>query len=164
MVVLADGTRIELRPLSLRDREVYLRGFEHLSERSRYLRFFSPKNSLSEAELRYFLDVDHHDHEAIAAVDADTGDGVGVARFIRDPAEPDTAEVSVAVVDDHQGRGLAPLLLQRIAERARQEGVRHFRATMLADNARVLGMIRGRWPYHGLHRLPASVMELEFDL
>src|SRR5207245_5586873 len=72
VVMLDDGTRILLRPLRREDREVYLRGFEHLSERSRYMRFFSPKNLLNETELHYFLDVDHHDHEALAAVDLDT--------------------------------------------------------------------------------------------
>jgi RimJ/RimL family protein N-acetyltransferase len=164
VVVLAGGTRILLRPLRREDREVYLRGFEHLSERSRYMRFFSPKNLLTEAELRYFLDVDHHHHEAIAAVDLDSGEGVGVARFIRDPDDPDIAEVSVAVVDDHQGRGLGAVLLRAIARRAREEGVCRFRATVLADNTRMLSLIRARWPHHDMHRRPASVLELEFDL
>lgn len=164
MVMLADGTRIRLRPLRREDRDIYLRGFEHLSDRSRYMRFFSPKNALTEAELRWFLDVDHHDHEAVAAVDTDTGEGVGVARYIRDAEDGEVAEVSVAVVDDHQGRGIGALLLQAIARRAREEGVRRFRATVLADNTRMLRLIRRRWPYHTVRRRPASVLELEFDL
>ena len=164
MVELVDGTRILLRPLRADDREVYLRGFEHLSDRSRYMRFFSPKSALTEAELRYFLEIDHHDHEAVTAIDMATGDGVGVARYIRDAGDPEVAEVSVAVVDDHQGRGLGAVLLQTIAERAREEGVRRFRATVLSDNTRMLSLIRKRWPYHLLRRLPASVLELEFDL
>ena len=164
VVALRDGTRVMLRPLTPRDRAVYLRGFEHLSDRSRYMRFFSPKNTLSEAELRYFLDVDHHDHEAVAAVDLDTGAGIGVARFIRDHDEPDVAEVSVAVVDDHQGRGLGAVLLGSIARRAREEGIRRLRATVLADNTRMLKLIRTRWPHHEVRRRPASVLELEFDL
>ena len=164
IVVLRDGTRILLRPLTPRDRAVYLKGFEHLSDRSRYLRFFSPKNALSEAELRYFLDVDHHDHEAVSATDVATGEGVGVARFIRDPEDPEVAEVSVAVVDDHQGRGLGAVLLGVIARRAREEGVRRLRATVLADNTRMLKLIRRRWPYHEVKRRPASVLELDFEL
>ena len=164
IVVLRDGTRILLRPLSPRDRAVYLAGFEHLSDRSRYMRFFSPKNAFSEAELRYFLDVDHHDHEAVSATDLATGEGVGVARFIRDTEDPGVAEISVAVVDDHQGRGLGAVLLGVIARRAAEEGVRRLRATVLADNTRMLRLIRRRWPYHEVKRRPASVLELEFDL
>ena len=161
---LADGTHILIRPLRREDRGDYLQGFAHLGERSRYMRFFSPKAELSERELRYFLEVDHHDHEAVVAIDVDSGEGVGVARFIRDPLAPDIAEVSVAVVDDHQGRGLGAVLLGAIADRARQEGVRRFRASVLADNHRMLTLIRRRWPYHDLRRKPASVLELEFDL
>jgi len=164
VVALADGTRVMLRPLTPRDRAVYLRGFEHLSDRSRYMRFFSPKNAFSEAEPRYFLDVDHQDHEAVAAVDLDSGEGVGVARFIRDHEDPEVAEVSVAVVDDHQGRGLGAVLLGTIARRAREEGIRRFRATVLADNTRMLRLIRNRWPHHEMRRRPASVLELEFEL
>ncbi len=165
VVELRDGTRVLLHPLRPSDRDVYLRGFEHLSAASRYMRFFSPKNALSESELRYFLDVDHHDHEAIAATDlSHGGEGVGVARFVRDHDNPGVAEVSIAIVDSHQGRGLGSVLLGAIARRAREEGIRRMRATVLADNTRMLHMLRTRWPYHVVRRRPASVLELEFDL
>lgn len=164
VVTLGDGGRVLLRPLRPTDREVYLRSFDHLSPASRYMRFFSPKNTLSERELRYFLDVDHHDHEAIAAVDLGSGDGIGVARFVRDPDDPRVAEVSITVVDEHQGRGLGALLLERIAERAAEEGVERLRASVLADNHRMLNLIRSRWPQHRVRRGPASVLELEFGV
>jgi RimJ/RimL family protein N-acetyltransferase len=164
VVQLRDGTRVLLRPLQPRDRAVYLRGFEHLSERSRYMRFFSPKNMLSETELRYFLEVDHHDHEALAAIDVESGEGVGVARYIRDAEDRSVAEVSIAVVDEYQGRGLGAVLLSAIARRAREEGVKRFRATVLADNARMMKLIRRRWPYHQVRRRPSSVVEMEFEL
>jgi len=34
---------------------------------------------LSEAMVGYLTDIDHHDHEAIAALDERTGEGIGVA-------------------------------------------------------------------------------------
>jgi GNAT superfamily N-acetyltransferase len=68
--------------------------------------------------------VDHHDHEAIIALDPLTGEGVGVARYVRAGADPEVAEVAVTVVDDWQGRGLGRALLERLAARARREGVR----------------------------------------
>lgn len=161
---LRDGSRLLLRPLRPADRDLYLRGFEHLSARSRYMRFFSPKATLTEKELHYFLEVDHHDHEAIVAIDVDTDEGVGVARWVRDLDDPGVAEVSVAVVDDHQGRGIGGALLGAAARRAREEGVGRLRATVLSDNTRMLRLIRGRWPFHEIRRMPASVLELEFDL
>ncbi|HZS15607.1 MAG TPA: GNAT family N-acetyltransferase [Candidatus Dormibacteraeota bacterium] len=164
LVTLRDGGRVLLRPLRPSDREVYLRGFEHLGSASRYMRFFSPKALLTERELHYFLEVDHHDHEAICATDLATGDGIAVGRFVRDPAEPTVAEVSITVVDEHQGRGLGAALLEYVALRAAEEGVARLRASVLADNHRMLTLIRTRWPRHRVHRGAASVLELEFDV
>jgi len=47
--------------------------------------FLATKSHLTEAELHYLTDIDHHDHEALAALDRPGGQGLGVARYIRDP-------------------------------------------------------------------------------
>lgn len=54
------------------DEQRLLEGLERLSERSRYRRFLASHRRLSEAELRHFTQVDHHDHNAIVAVDPET--------------------------------------------------------------------------------------------
>jgi GNAT superfamily N-acetyltransferase len=131
---LAGGGEVVIRPIRPDDREGLLEGFERLGERSRYLRFMSPKPTLSTGELAYLTDVDHVDHEAIAAIDAETGDGLGVARYIRYPDRPELAEAAVAVVDASQRRGIGRLLLDRLADRATANGVTHFRATLLMTN------------------------------
>lgn len=164
VATLRDGGRVLLRPLRPTDRGMYLRGFEHLGSTSRYMRFFSPKSALTEREIHYFVDVDHHDHEAVVAIDLARGEGVGVGRWVRLRDEPRVAEVSVTVVDEHQGRGIGALLLQRAAERAAEEGLDRLRASVLADNHRMLNLIRTRWPRHRVHRGAASVLEVEFDL
>jgi RimJ/RimL family protein N-acetyltransferase len=135
---LRDGTVVVLRPIEPADREELARGMERLSPESRYRRFFSASSRLSEAELRYLTEVDHHDHEAIVAVEPDTGEGIGVARFIRSPQDPELAELAVAVTDDWQGRGVGTALLHRLCERAREEGVRRFSASILAENRPML--------------------------
>ena len=57
--------------------------YERLSDESRYRRFLSPHKQLTDAELRYFTEVDHHDHEALVAGDPESGEWVGVARYVR---------------------------------------------------------------------------------
>jgi nucleotide-binding universal stress UspA family protein len=42
--------------------------------------------------------------EAIIALNEDTGEGLGVARYVRSPERPDVAEVAVTVIDDWQAR------------------------------------------------------------
>jgi len=164
MVSLRDGGRVALRPLRPSDRELYLAGFEHLSPATRYMRFFSPKAQLTDRELHYLLDVDHHDHEAIVAIDQRSGEGIGVARYVRDPEQPDVAEISIVVADEHQGRGLGALLIGFVAERAAAEGIARLRAMVLADNHRMVRLIRTRWPRHHVHRGQAGVLELEFEV
>ena len=96
------------------------RGFARLSAASRQMRFLGVKKELSAAELRYFTDVDHHDHEALGALDHADGRGVGVARYVRDTEDPQAAEIAVTIIDDWQGRGLGTELLAQLSDRARQ--------------------------------------------
>ena len=89
-VTLRDGAQVDVRPVEPEDRAALAEGFERLSPESRYRRFFGPMPRLSDRDLDYLTRVDHHDHEALVAVDALTGDGIGVARYVRDgrPTSP----------------------------------------------------------------------------
>ena len=139
-ITLRDGSTLAVRPIEPGDKEGLERGFEKLSEDSRYKRFLSPTPRLSDAQLRYLTEVDHHDHEALVAIAGD-GDGPGVARFVRLADDPDAAEVAVAVRDDWQGRGVGTGLLRALVERAREEGIERFTATALASNHEVIDLL-----------------------
>lgn len=140
-----------MRRLTPEDAPQLATAFARLSEESRRLRFLSSKPNLSASELHYLTHVDGHQHEALCAIDPASGDGVGIARFVRDRERPERAEVAVTVVDDWQHRGLGTALLDALTERARREGVRTFTALVATDNA---GMHRL------LARLGASVHEI----
>lgn len=71
------------------------------------------------------------------------GEVIGVARFVRDEPGSRSAEVAVAVVDDWQGKGLGTLLLNRLSDRAREEGVELFTATVLSDNRAIIDLLEG---------------------
>ena len=103
-----------------------------MSEDSRYRRFFQPIHELSDSNLRFLTEVDHHDHEALMALDED--EAVGVARYVRSVEKPSRAEVAVSVVDDWQGKGVGGGLLERLVDRAREEDVTHFTALVQAAN------------------------------
>ncbi len=141
-ITLRDGSRVRIRQGHESDRPMLLRGFERLSEESRYRRFLAPMTELTEATVRYLTEIDHHDHEAIIAVDEASGEGIGVARYVRNEQRPDVAEVAVTVIDDWQRRGLGGVLLEVIGERARAEGITRFTAMLLATNERMLKLLR----------------------
>jgi acetyltransferase len=158
---LRDGSSVLIRPIAPEDRELLQSGFERLSERSRYMRFQAPLARLSDEQLSYLTAVDHHDHEALVAVDPATGNGVGVARFVR--VSDGVAECAVTVSDDWQGRGVATELLDRLVERARKEGVERFTALVLAENADALRLLESLGDTT-VHRSFGSQVELDIEL
>jgi RimJ/RimL family protein N-acetyltransferase len=126
--------RIEIRPIRPDDKEALADGLRRLGPESRYRRFLAPLDKLSEEQLAYLTEVDHHDHEALVAVDPLSGQGVGVARFVRSDSDPEIAEVAVAVADDWQAQGIGSALLHRLTERARDEGIHRFSGSVLEEN------------------------------
>ena len=76
----------------------------------------------------------------VGAIDPESHQAVGVARYIR-TTDPRAAEVAVTVVDDWQGRGLGTLLLEGITMRAREEGVDTFTALMLVENGEMMDLL-----------------------
>jgi len=141
--VLRDGSKVVIRQVQCDDTPLLADGFARLSPESRRLRFLRRKDELSAAELRYFTDIDHHDHEALGALDHPGGRGVGVARYVRDTGDPHAAEIAVTIVDDWQGRGLGTELLARLSGRARAAGIHRFTALVSADNQAAAGLLRG---------------------
>ena len=145
-ITLRSGHRVLLRALRPDDGPGLVEAYEQLSETSRYRRFFTAKPHLSEQSLAFLTDVDHRDHEALVAVAPGSGQLVGVARFIRNPREPDQAEVAVTVIDSWQRRGLGTALLRELGQRAAAEGIRHFTAEILAENWPMLTLARQLGP------------------
>jgi RimJ/RimL family protein N-acetyltransferase len=139
-VVLRDGSGVLVRPVRATDAVLLAEGFARLSERSRRMRFLGPKGELSASELRYYTDVDHHDHEALVALDPARRRLAGVARYVRDADDPQAAEIALTVADDWQGRGLGTELLARLSDRGRQAGIGRFTGVVSHDNG-PMGML-----------------------
>jgi RimJ/RimL family protein N-acetyltransferase len=131
---MPDGTHVGLRPLEPEDGHLLRDIFDRLSPASRERRFLTPKERLSSADLRQLTAVDHVDHEAVVGFSPRSGRPVGVARFVRDPRDPETADVAIAVVDAWQSRGLGTILATSLISRARELGVRRFTLLMAQDN------------------------------
>jgi RimJ/RimL family protein N-acetyltransferase len=136
---LRDGSMVVIEPIRPEHKEAVERAFARLSDRSRYSRFLAPMERLSPTMLAYLTEVDHRDHEALIAFDADSRDAVGVARYVR--TDGTSAEAAVTVVDDWQGRGLGTGLTSLLAERALEEGIDRFTAVLLAENKEMIALL-----------------------
>jgi GNAT superfamily N-acetyltransferase len=140
---LRDGLRVRIRPIEPDDKDLLADGLRHLSEETIRKRFLAAKPRFSNRELRYLTEVDGVNHIALVAVLADDPDTlVAVARCVRLPERPGTAEMAIVVGDPFQGRGLGRELATRLADAAIAVGVRNFAATMLAGNEAAEALMR----------------------
>jgi RimJ/RimL family protein N-acetyltransferase len=159
-LVLDDGTRLRLRPLTRDDRDGLLALFHRLSEESRWHRFMSPKPTLAPRELDYLADVGRIAHEAFAAVDGRDGSLAGVARYVRHQGSETSAELAVEVADELQRRGIGSALCARVIERARENGFTVLTATALWTNQPARRLLRQL----GFHACRSQGREIELAL
>jgi RimJ/RimL family protein N-acetyltransferase len=141
-LVLADGTHLRFRPIGPDDRDGLAALFARLTPESRRRRFLSPKPELTPRELRYLTDIDHVNHEAIAAIDECDGSIVGVGRYAQFAHRAGVADVAVAVADELQGMGIGTALARRTVQRARENGFTLLTATTLWENRPARALLR----------------------
>jgi RimJ/RimL family protein N-acetyltransferase len=141
---LRDGVPVRVRPVVPDDKALLQDAFHRLSPTSRYRRFMSAVKELSARDLERFTEIDYTNHMAWVAIDENAPGHplLAVARYVRLPHEPETAEVAVAVVDSHQGRGLGTLLLGVLSRSAAGNGIRRFLAYVLPENAPMTQIFR----------------------
>jgi acetyltransferase len=140
---LSDGQRVVIRPVLPQDEALTGAFFHDLRAASRYDRFLGPMRTLPPGLLAHLTHVDYSDHLALVAeVFADGRETViAEARYARGP-DKTSAEFAVSVADAWQGKGLARLLLGKIAKRAVAAGVTRFYGETLASNQRMLALAR----------------------
>jgi acyl-CoA synthetase (NDP forming)/GNAT superfamily N-acetyltransferase len=132
-VVLSDGGLARLRPIKPADADLLVEFYSRVSDESKYLRFFAPYPRLSARDINRFTNVDYVDRVAFILTVAEKMIGVGRYERLAD----DSAEVAFLVEDAQQGRGVGQLLLEHLAEAARERGITGFVAEVLPENERM---------------------------
>jgi acyl-CoA synthetase (NDP forming)/RimJ/RimL family protein N-acetyltransferase len=158
-VVLRDGRTAHMRPIAPEDAEGLVEFYAEVSDQSKYYRFFAPMPQLSEKDVRRFTHVDHRARVAFVLTVAEKITAIASYELI----EPGEAEVAFLVQDAHQGRGMGQLLLEHLAQAARENGVHRFVAEVLPENQRMLQVfheagyqVTGGWD--------EGTMHLEFNI
>ncbi len=160
-VLLTDGTTVQLRPICPEDADAIVAMHSRFSERTRYLRYFSPYPRIPARDLRRFVNVDHRDREAFVVLSGERI--VAVGRYDRlGPDAPD-AEVAFVVEDAFQGRGIGSVLLEYLAEAGRQVGLTRFVAEVLPANGAMLRVFAD-FGYHVERQYADGVVHLTFPI
>jgi len=159
-VVLADGATTTVRPIRPDDGPLLTAFHERQSPQSIYFRYFSPRPRLSERDIEWFTHVDYVDRFALIALRAN--ELIGVARYDRWRHRSE-AEVAFFVDDANHGRGLATVLLEHLAARAREVGLTGFTASVLPENRKMIGVFT-QAGFESATRFADGVIEVRLGL
>lgn len=140
---LRNGMPVLLRPIRRADRPQLVEGIDSLSERSRYLRFFSAARRLPSHVIDRLADVDAKNHIAWGGIDKSHGRQrvIGAVHAMR--ADDDhSAELAFGILDDVHSQGLARMLIAAVVHDCQKSGIRTLRADTLSENQSAARLLR----------------------
>ncbi|MBP6753897.1 MAG: GNAT family N-acetyltransferase, partial [Alicycliphilus sp.] len=141
-MVLNDGTEVTIRPMRPEDADMQQEFVRNLSEESRYNRYMSSIKQLSQSVLVRFTQLDFDREMALVMTRMVDGheEQLGVARYFTDP-DNESCEFALVVADNWQGRGIGPIMMHRLFDAAKKQGLTIMRGEVLANNKGMLKLM-----------------------
>jgi RimJ/RimL family protein N-acetyltransferase len=160
-VVPRDGSTVHVCPAKPSDAPAVELLLQGLSDRSRWLRFFSAFPDLARAA-RWATEVDNDRRYGLVATVERDGRVVGHAGLERESDHPERAEVALEIADALQGKGLGTALLCQLAQAADELGIQVLDAEVLPENHKMLRVFRDCGYPVKVHRLTGvELVELQ---
>ncbi|WP_347954328.1 GNAT family N-acetyltransferase [Gordonia aichiensis] len=160
-VLASDGGVVHLRPIVPADADLLVEFHNGLSERTRYMRYFGPTPTLPPREVVRMTTIDYRNRVALLAFLGDRVIAMGLYEGLAADGKPTAAEVAFVVADDHQGRGLGPILLEHLAGAAAENGFTRFEAEVLSENLNMVAVFRDAG-YQISRAFDGSTVHVEF--
>ena len=141
--ILADGTRLTIRPVRPEDAVLEREFVNGLSDRSRYLRFMLSLKSITPQMVSRFTQIDYDREMALIALvpGKDAERQVAVGRYVADP-DGRACEFAIVVDDAWHHKGIATELLRRLIDVARDRRIRRMDGIVLRENEGMLRLAR----------------------
>lgn len=143
---LTDGQKITIRAARPTDGPKIRRAFSLLDSRTRYMRFLSQKDKLTDEDVARITGADFENAIVLLATIGEGQDEAvigGVSCFVVNPgAAQRDAEVAFTVEQDFQGRGVGAALMRHLARIAAAKGLHSLEAEVLCNNAPMLSVFR----------------------
>lgn len=131
---------IEIRPTTAVDVDLIWQLHQHLSSDSIYKRYHSPRVP-SRAEMADMCGLHGKDGRSFIAIAPGKTQIAGMAYYITQFANPETAEPALLVADAFQGQGIGRRLMQHLVEQAVTQGIRYFDALVLPSNGSMIHLL-----------------------
>ncbi|MDX2030391.1 MAG: GNAT family N-acetyltransferase [Blastocatellia bacterium] len=164
-VPLRDGAVLRLRWLRPTDREGLVGLFNRCSPETIRYRFLRMVTELTGSMLDHLVSADGRRHVALVVTQGEAAEEriIAVGRYFVLEDRPEVAEVSFLVEDAMQRRGIGTVLLDTLAEVARDHGITRFSADVMADNRVMLSVFR-KAGYALSSNISYGVSHLEFPI
>ncbi|MBW2491060.1 MAG: GNAT family N-acetyltransferase [Deltaproteobacteria bacterium] len=135
-----DGDLITIRPAKPVDERRIQEHFYTQDKDDIYSRFFQARTRFVRDDVESMFQIDYVKNLTILAVVGEFGFGkvVAVGEYLLDPAQ-NMAEIAFSVSKEWQGKGLGKILIKKLSEAARENGISGLMAYTLPRNQ---GMIR----------------------
>ena len=167
---MKDGTPVSVRPIRPEDEPLMVQFHESLSERSVYMRYFHAmklNRRIAHERLTRICFIDYDREMALVAERANPETGepeiLGVSRLSRNHVAPDEAEFALLVNDRFQRQGLGTVLLERLLDVGREEGLHRITAEILPEN-RAMQRLSKKFGFRLRRDLEEGVVKADLDL
>ena len=136
------GDRIwRFQPIRPTDVELFPAFLAKVSQEDIRLRFLAPRRHFPHQMLVRLTQLDYDREMAFVALDMANGELGGIARISCDP-DHETAEFGLLVRTDLQGHGIGRVLMERLLDYARADGIGRIEGHVLDENTKMLDMCR----------------------
>jgi acyl-CoA hydrolase/RimJ/RimL family protein N-acetyltransferase len=154
-----DGRKVTFRPAKPVDDRLIQEHFYSMDEEDVKSRFFVLRRSFFREDMEGMFQVDYIKNLSVVAVTGEVGFekviGIGVYALVRGTL----AEVAFSVSKEWQGKGIATVLLTKIAEAARENGMTSLVAHTLPSNEAMVELFK-KLPYRVEARVEGGTLVL----
>jgi GNAT superfamily N-acetyltransferase len=138
-----EGEKVMLRPVKPVDERRIQEHFYNLAKEDVLSRFFHEKTSFLRKDVEGIFQLDYVNELTIVALVGEFGFGrvIAVGEYLLDPAK-NMAEVAFSVSKEYQGKGFGRILIKKLAEAARENGISGLIAYTTPENQGMINLFK----------------------
>jgi acyl-CoA hydrolase/GNAT superfamily N-acetyltransferase len=157
-----DGQQVTFRPAKPVDDRMIQEHFYNMDAKDVHTRFFSMRRNFYREDMEDIFQVDYIKNLSIVAVTGEVGfeKVVGLGEYVL--AHGTVAEVAFSTSKEWQGKGIATVILRKLAEAARENGFTGLIAYMLANNTGMIKLFK-KLPYKVNATVESETLVLRCD-
>lgn len=160
-----DGEVVTIRPVKPVDQRRIQEHFYNLDKKDVISRFFHDKSSFVRDEMEELSQIDYIKNLTLVAIVGEFGFGrvVAVGEYLLD-AEENNAEIAFSVSRDFQGKGIGKILIKKLAEAAKENGISGMHAYTSSRNKPMVKLFK-MLPYKTQTSIDGDILRLscKFD-